>query len=267
MNKFTWILVICMSILSFTTVSCSDDDSSNNGDNGDKLLIAKEYMDNGWSYTYEYDSQNRIVKLTEIDPGDTEAEGDYIQPEVFKYDDDGRLISISEKSYRSNTPDVIEYNVEITFTYKGDSIFLSENNGDLEVYIVNTKNQLVKRLFNPGNISPNSPLSDYNIATYEYDASGRLIKEIREYRTDTYEYDDKNGLLKNVNILPWQSLLIGRLELIVSNPTKVISGDDYNITYQYTYNEQNFITKAEYTSTYFNEIEEDTIYFEYTQAQ
>jgi len=112
---------------------------------------------------YIYDNAGRLIEIAYSDINT----GEKYTPYYILYDDEGRAIKI-DNSY----DEPFHYTWEVSFTYTGDVITQAiQREGSDQVY--------------------------RSIYTYEYDAEGRIVKEINdEGYVDIYTYDAKGNVIE-----------------------------------------------------------------------
>lgn len=217
--------------LTFTSCDKNDDDTSQNDT---KVLpsktIAKTVYEDG-SYdefisSFEYDAQNRLVKLVEDDKEVDDSGGYSSKTEyIFEYNGDQltKIIENYSSTYNSETT-ITEY----TFSITGNKVTVASKEDDYtESYVLNINEK--------GYL-----LSDEDY-TYSYDAKGNIIQELSDFSKATYEYDDKNGISKNLNLPQWvlAGVVYSMAESFVNNPVKmkyeVFEYPNWNTEMQVTY--------------------------------
>lgn len=231
------VFAVLASMMSF--VSCSDDNDNNANNNGNGIYLpsAIEWADEEGLY-FTYDSNNRLIFKVEAEKGDDGI----IYPDTtkFLYDNQGRLSSTVRGG---NT---------VTFAYADNKVFcVDSSNGktySLDTLELGSKGELLRE-YGTG-----------RSCTYEYDASGNIIKA--EYNkgtsnasTEVMTYDNKNGVFKDVNLPQWYCVydnffpynIINNLITFKENddkeqksiidyneagyPVKIVNDGVYNITY------------------------------------
>lgn len=150
--------------------------------------LEKLYCKKGW------DNAPSRRKLTQINQYD--AAGNLTAQEYFHYTESGQLVRIINKWYGEYSDEV-----ETVITYDDSDRLISIITGDSQYenyglkYIYDSGGKLISRLQWEGGGSE---------ATYEYDASGRLIRVFEEYdignEVMTYSYDS-DGLLNSTEAI------------------------------------------------------------------
>lgn len=225
----------------FTSCDKNDDDASGNET---KVLpsktIAKTVYEDG-SYDefitdFQYDTQNRLVKLVEEDKEFDEGDN-YSSKTEYTFEYNGNELAKIIENYSStfNSGTTTEY----TFSIAGGKVTVTSKEGnytDSYILNINEKGYL---------------LSDEDY-TYSYDAKGNIIKELSGFSQITYEYDDKNGISKNLNVPQWvlAGIVYSMAENFVNNPVKmkyeVFEYPDWDdeFTMNYQYNAQGYPTNG-----------------------
>lgn len=220
--------------------SCSDDDNNDKNETKKKTLLSHIERDD-FTVDFEYDAQNRLVKMTEL-----ELDGSEPEITIISYDNQGR---ISQYKYSFEDSGVKKEDV-YNYTYSKDTIFQTKNNSEIDTLYVNANNQLIK-----------APISSMTTIEYEYDADGDLVKTTDRFvsntsnyesvNTRTYSYSTKKGGLLDANIPSW--FRVSRLDynfiLSAKSCTEIVNESVIKVdgvekskssdkeTYSYTYDE------------------------------
>lgn len=229
-------MAIAAVTLSMGMTSCGDDDDDidiNVIKLPTKLTHHLDLNEDGTPevQTFEYDSQNRIIKFTTDDIG--------LEEYTFTY----------EGNSGNPTKIISNDGVTYTFSYEGSKVIYTEDYGDDEKYEgtmeINSKGYPVKD--DIGSMYPTS---------YEYDAKGNLIKEIHKGSEKTYSakytYDDKKGLMSQVKTSPFVFFILGDLEYFTYNTINNVitlknyidDEEDGSWTISYDYDSDEYITKG-----------------------
>jgi len=195
MKKIMFIL-LC-GVIPFLLSSCSDDDDNNGGGSSEVVKQIIKYdessMDDGIT-TFNYDSKNRLSNYVI-------TKGNYSDTEVFKYDNNGKLIKLSFN--QSAGGDEEDY---IAFSYNGNTVIATEHykyENQVEetytyTYTLNNKGLVTKKLRESGYYYLYTYDSNNNLNKSQYyDENDELI------RTTTWEYDNKNSLLSDLGLPAW----------------------------------------------------------------
>jgi len=195
MKKCMFIL-LC-GVIPFLLPSCSDDDDDKEGGSPEVIKQITKYdassLDEG-ILVFNYDSKNRLSDYVL-------TKGNYPDTEVFKYDNDGKLIRLSFN--HSTDGDKEDY---IAFSYNGDTVNATEHikyEGEDEqtytyIYTLNDKGVVTKKIRESGYYYLYTYDGNNNLTKAQYyDENNELI------RTTTWEYDDKKSLLSDLSLPLW----------------------------------------------------------------
>ncbi len=213
MKKFSKAFRILL-VLSFLSCSSNDDNSSEIVKKPSSLFVETS---EGYSWTYQlYYSNNLITKITNSVGSTAE----------FKYDTSDRLQYLQGGSGRTNY-------------YYTDGLLSSVEFKDNRDYtrttnlFYNNLNQINKSITNENG----REYSNF----YKYDSKNRLIESNDEFgNLEKYVYDNANNTFKDVYPQMGQRLNVGWISPLINN---VIIHDrlrSNNLTYEYTYDSDNY---------------------------
>ena len=224
--------------------SCSDDDDSDDGKK-DVIKLLTEIDISTEEYDefsrFEYDSQNRLVKLTVKDV-DKAYDYETSYTTEFTYGNDGKLEKV-EKKYldESGSEDRVFYE---QFTYNRDSVFVesgrlysgvpSSSLPENDTLILNSKGSLSKRII------------EGSLEAFKYDDNDNLIELLYSYKgvetgKSTYEYGKYKSILSNQNTPMWYwqyagdyRMYTGKNDCVKSTYEEEYKGELYSSTKEWT---------------------------------
>jgi len=170
----------------------------------------------------EYDSQGRIVKITNADG--TQKSFDYGLYELFAFDENNHRIDKTFDAY-GNIVEVLEYNgneiysTKYTYDTSDNVVLIANNEGDKVEYEYDILGRKIK-MTDP----------DLGVWTYEYDANGNLLKQT-DGRNNiiTLSYDALNRVIKKSSFGNALYVYDNPLNATLSSATK----DGIKINYVY----------------------------------
>lgn len=218
-----------------------------------KIIYNKDTADEYIEIFY-YDGN----KLISVDAGDGDKS-------VYTYENDNLVKDEYFDGGILNASVTLEYNADETLASFIETFFEDSGLDDRQYKHVVTYN-------NDGTIT-NEIYGNYDNTGFELDyietiiLDGENIAEISDedgFKT-SIEYDDKNNAFKNINAIEILNILSENEfgALIYGNTKNIISylesdsstSDNYNDSYEYTYNEKNYPISSIYTSKYGDDIE------------
>lgn len=242
---------ILMSFILFAGIitSCSSDD-----DIATKMLPSEISGENSVTQ-YEYDNNNRLIKVSEI-------RNDITDTVLYYYDDNNNL----QKMVKSNSKN--DSTSTTLFNHIGDTIFVKQHTSEnnlADTLIVDINGRLIKEMRALNNIR--------NVATYAYNVDGSMTRQV--YRTvpllntksdaitlteqyssyTTFSYDGFKGILSEVNIKPWQIIYLefgfgyagnytqSKSEYAIRKGEKILKSGLETKVGSYFYNLENYPTK------------------------
>tara|TARA_R110002049_G_scaffold1498_1_gene11613 strand:- start:39725 stop:40480 length:756 start_codon:yes stop_codon:yes gene_type:complete len=231
---------------------CFSTESTDPDDDTDNTLVKKIVYDKGtdseYTETFNYDGN----KLISVDNGDG-------WKNVYTYENDNLVKDECFVDDVLQASVTLDYNLDEKIATYTETFTEDSGLGDRKIKHVFTYN-------NEGTITDEVYISYLN-TDFELDRTkiitlnGKNISKIADgtYST-TYTYDDKNGAFKNIhavevlNILSeneFGSLIYGNtnnMTSFIENDTN--TSDNYNNTYEYTYNDKNYPKIGVYKSVY-----------------
>ena len=201
-------LIIAVLIVSAAFTSCKKDEDDEVGDMV-KLLETIAWGD-GYYYRFEYDSQNRIKKISNT--GDVFVMLAYSGDDLAGIAKEGNTITIGNEKYDLNNDGFLA-----KWSYSSDK-----------------SSQEVSFQYQDGNMT--KVMSE----SAEYDESWEYVTE--------YEYDDKKSPFLNCKTPKWFMFSLEFNEYLFSYGSKnnktEISGDDGYTTLEYEYDSEGYPTKC-----------------------
>ncbi|WP_298237996.1 hypothetical protein [uncultured Algibacter sp.] len=253
--------LILLSVLLISVLSCSSD-SNDNPDSQvlDDVLVKQIVYAKGTSdeyiNTFNYDSN----KLTSVDYGDG-------YKNVYTYDGNNNLIK--DDYYEENiltASIVLEYNSQNVLTKSTEIFYPNSGLDDRQyenIFTYNPEGTITKVVY----IDYFDSNAGFELAwteTISYSSNNIIEIAHDDGFTETYTYDNENNAFQNIHTVEILNLLSENEfgSLIFGNTNNVISfteddnsaGDNYNDTYEYTYNNQGFPITGTYTSKYGNQV-------------
>jgi hypothetical protein len=237
MKNLKFFMALFIAILSWSMVSCDDDDDKTATAETVRLPVRLEYED-GKCLEYGYDEKVRLSKMEFRDSAQS------IVADII-YDAEDRIVKTS-----INLSD--EMTVSFGFEHTGNLIRVTPNYGNPHTIELDEKGRLLKI---SGKDSLNHELR------YEYDSKGNITTEAA-YVGDVlisrniYSYDEKTGYNKNVNVplwagyyLPLESLFPGRTNNEVSESVYIVQSDTILPSTQaaYTYDNDGYPVTATFS--------------------
>ena len=230
------ILVLSFAMAMLT--SCTKDGNNDDLPNGDKLLLVETKMNDKVSARYDYDSQNRLVKLFTHD-----AAGVHQTNVTYTYNNNGQLAAVE----MVNTGGEIEYTE--TYTYGNDNKPISSNTifdpQDTENAITTTYSYSANKVVETANI-PGGYTSE---TTYTTDDKGNLLSiEISsqgQWASTTLfgDYDNKHAAGKIGNPYDWKFNSPNNHQS--EKTTASYDAGNRDRILKYTYNNDGYPTKME----------------------
>jgi len=270
MNKLRLLGILLLGLSLSMATSCKKDDDTNddNGDGGNSpgaktCLLKKSTYDDGTYETYDFDSHDRIVKLTEFDNSgskDTELK--------FLYDNNGLFMEF-------NIIDAGDSAMKVQMFYhtgssKPDSakVFMNGGNALAHVSTINytfSGDQLVKT---ETKADPFNTGTKTIVSKNEYTYSGKNVTRVTQYilnastgnmdlsATIEYTYDDKINPYKGIGV----DYFMGEVQFLSENnylkmtymdaQGTVNQKESYNYTYEYNANSYPVkITEKDFANT------------------
>ena len=225
-------IVACLAV-SVALVGCGKE---NGDDVGDGPLVTEIIYDDGWRETFEYDSQNRITKMTSYDDGKVRSF------ETLSYNSEGDLISLTR-----NYPDYPDNDETMTFTKNGNTITMNRSFAD-EVFELNAQGLLGKttREASSEKLIITYQYQEKNLTTVTEDVEANWNGEnYKRFTTITFTYDDKKGAFYHCKTPQWYLVrMYVHYFGIQNNPKTSIFTRDGSVrateTFEYTYNDEGF---------------------------
>lgn len=260
------LFTICIAFFACSTDSSNDKDDEETVEDTTllKRIIYNKGTSNEFIETFSYDGN----KLTSVDYGDGSRN-------VYTYNEDGYLVK--DEYFDGgllNASVALEYNSDEKIASYTETFFEDSGLDDRQYRHTYTHN-------NNGTITSTVEVN-YDNNGFEFDRTETIVlngKNIAEISDDegytiTYTYDNKNGTYKNIhaieilNILSeneFGAIIFGNTNNITSYvETDETLSDNYNETFEYTYNAEDYPLTCIYTSKYGDTVEDiETIDFEY----
>lgn len=241
-------------------ISCSDPDS-NQTNSSAKLLPSKISTEieasNKRTYTYSYDSSNRLVEYVE-----TSLFGNNVGLEdmettckiVYNAHNsiDSLIISplLLDGFADINNSIYALVNDTVLFEYKGEEIIVKYKNKKDEKVYINSRHEVIAYEYYSG-IEGTLKITN----TYEYDDKGNILKIVidngidKPYIPYVYTYDNHNGIFKNVNIPQWFMVIMLDQRFNMANNYKEYSDYDnckWIMEYSYSKDDYPIFKKTKY---------------------
>jgi len=210
-----------------------------------KRIIKRDYsFDNNESFTFKYDNNGRLEKMTEYGSESKPAMYD----NFFTYDKNGNLSYIKELYVDDNN----SLQNELFFEYKNKTTIIVKEisykgeSSDTYHYTLtlDAKGRLIKKVENESNYSN----------SYEYDAAGNIIKSQMylidkpdgDLYTYEYKYDDKKSYFSNMGLPVWYWVFDANEDFDSyagpNNMTQIIEKGKVDTSYKYDYDKDGYPT-------------------------
>jgi len=182
MKKLLYSIAI-FGAMTIAITSCGKKEEEEKPQSGDKLPSKATYVWTGegetstWIRMFEYDSQNRLTKITS-------GSGNNMDTIWFEY---GSGNTLNKQRWSEEDGGVRE------FRYSGDSVIITRIGNDddswSEVIIINSNKQLVR---------------DAGGSTFEYNANGNVTKiDRKEDGVLNFSYSNAKSIFRHVNTQCW----------------------------------------------------------------
>ncbi|ULC58091.1 hypothetical protein MBM09_09180 [Flaviramulus sp. BrNp1-15] len=208
--------------------------------------IVETYEGETYTTTFTYDGN----KLITYDEGDG-------WKNIFTYEDEKLVREDQFAENELNAYVILEYNTDGSLSNFREYFLEPSGLGGIvtkNIFEYNTDNTITQTIYR-GDATSQTDFSHTYIITMQNDNIKSIVDSHDSY---SYEYDDKNGVFKNIHNIEILNILSENEfgALIFGNTNNVINAndfegsDEYNETYEYTYNDNSYPVSATWTSTY-----------------